>query len=212
MLLSVLYSVLSVSVAAHVGTATYTNGPDSWAKCSLPEGSFGRWASVGPAIYGGSQICGACIKVTNKDNNETTLAHVIDQCISCGPDDIVLNLSAFGTIGHPNLGRLSVEWEVIRCPAVLGNITYVWQKGSNKWYSAFQIRNHAEAIATVEYSASLAGPWVKFNRRDDNYFISSGLLEKPAFVKVTSISGKTVIDKDFAPMENAGMMTGSGQL
>lgn len=65
-------------------------------------------------------------------------------------------------------------------------------------------------MASLSYAKSKSGPWTALPRRDDNYFVATGIA-KPVFFKVTSTSGKAVIDANIAPLEQGGVVSSSGQ-
>ncbi|KAJ9065825.1 hypothetical protein DSO57_1015456 [Entomophthora muscae] len=146
---------------------------------------------------------------TNSDG-KSIIAPVVDQCLACKKEDLNLNLAAFKSLGNPALGRLPISWSIVRCPDVTGNIQYIWEAGSNQWQSAIQVRNHAEAVTSLAYSKSKTGPWKKFTRREDNYFITSNITT-PVFFNVTSTSGKSIIDSNMTTLEKGGLVTSSSQ-
>ncbi|KAJ9065822.1 hypothetical protein DSO57_1015453 [Entomophthora muscae] len=192
------------------GFAKYDTDSDGSGKCTFPTDSFKQWASIGPSVFKKSQNCGACINITNTESGKSTVAHVVDICPGCGKDDLNLNPAAYDSIGDRTFGSLPISWSVVRCSDVTGNILYVWEAGSDQWHSAIQIRNHAEAVASLAYSKSKTGPWKEFTRREDNYFITSNITT-PVFFNLTSTSGKSIIDSNMATLEKGGLVTSSAQ-
>ncbi|KAI0244727.1 hypothetical protein L0F63_003889 [Massospora cicadina] len=125
-----------------------------------------------------------------------TTAHVVDQCLGCGSADLNLSVPAFSALGDIALGLLPVSWSIVRCNDTVGG--------------GVLIRNHADAVATLEYSKKEVGPWTKLTRRDDNYFIATGL-DTPVFFRVNSTLGKSILDSNMVPLENGGIVISSGQ-
>ncbi|KAJ9057315.1 hypothetical protein DSO57_1023845 [Entomophthora muscae] len=201
---------LTCGLVQSAGFATYNTDSDGFGKCTIPAGSYDHWTSVGPAAFKGSQICGSCVNVTNTDSGKSTVVHVVDQCLGCGEEDLNLSLPAFTSIGSNAPNHLPISWSIVRCPDVTGNIQYFWETGSNQWWSALQVRNHAEAVASVSYSKSDTGPWKEFTRRDDNYFTTSGIAT-PVFFNITSTTGKSIIDSNMIPLEQGGIVSSSAQ-
>ncbi|KAJ9057319.1 hypothetical protein DSO57_1023849 [Entomophthora muscae] len=201
---------LACGLVHSTGFASSDSDSDRSGKCSIPVGSFEHRASVGPTAFKGSEVCGACVNITNTESGKSTIAHVVDLCLGCKREDLNLNPTAFKSLGDTVLGRLPISWSVVRCPDVTGNIQYIWEAGSNQWQSAIQIRNHAEAVASLAYSKSKTGPWKEFTRREDNYFITSNITT-PVFFNVTSTSGKSIIDSNMTTLEKGGLVTSSSQ-
>jgi len=64
--------------------------------------------------------------------------------------------------------------------------------GSNPWWIAFQVRDHANIVTTLE--AQVAGAWVPLERQQYNYFLApSGLGTGPFTLRVTDIHGQQLV-------------------
>jgi expansin (peptidoglycan-binding protein) len=193
------------------GSATYDVTPDeSHGKCTYPAGTYPLYTSVGPSVFGDSTVCGMCIKVTNTKTQQSTIVHVADQCIGCGPGDLNMNLNSFRLIGNPDDGRIPISWEEVRCTDSTGNLSYNWEQGSNKWYAAAQIRNNPQPIKSLEFFVN--GQWVAQTRRSDNHFIVKVSGDGPYKARVTGEDGKSVEDNSVPILEQGGAVVSSGNI
>lgn len=85
-----------------------------------------------------------------------------------------------------------------------GPIAYHFKEGSNQWWTAVQVRNHRNPVASFEYLTE-AGTWSSVARTSYNYFVQTGpgMGPGPYTFRVTDSYGKRVVDSDIADRENA---------
>lgn len=205
-----LFALSAQCAISGTGNASYDTNPDGYGKCSFPAGYSTYFTGVGPSVFAGSASCGACIQVTNPKTNKSVIVRVSDQCAGCGAGDLNLNKPAFEQIGDPFDGRIPVTWKEVKCDNTPGNLVYQWWAGSNRWWAAVQIRNHAQAITKFEVFDGTQ--WKQMTRREDNYFVVSGVGAGPLKVKLTGTDDKTVEDAAVPILEAGGPVNSGGQL
>lgn len=108
------------------------------------------------------------------------------------------------------LNQSKTQYCKITCD-VSGNLKYVLKDGSSEWWFAVQIRNYPVNIESVnilrffhsnffkvEYQASGSTSWIDIPRTSYNYWLadSAGGVATPLSLRITSISGETLVDTD----------------
>lgn len=145
--------------------------------------------------------CGAYIQVLYKDKE--ILCNVIDECpypvsdssLGCwNTEHLDLSKSAFTALDDLNIGVLAIKWKIV--PFELsGAIEYHYHDSASQYWLALQIRNHSQAIKSLEIKKS--GEWIKLTRTPWNYFVFDGNAgNAPYSFRVTSIGGEVLEDND----------------
>lgn len=193
--------------AEHTGEATYY-AADGSGNCSFAASPGDPMiAAMNHADYAASAACGACVQIDGPDGQ--IVVRIVDRCPECPQGDIDLSEGAFAMIAAPELGRVPIAWRWVSCD-VAGPIVYHFKEGSNEWWTAVQIRNHRNAIATVEVADAM-GQWKSVPRLDYNYFVDeAGMGPGPYRFRVTDISGNVLEDMD-VPLTPEGDVQGAGQ-
>jgi expansin (peptidoglycan-binding protein) len=164
-------------------------------------------AALNDADYGNAEWCGGYIQVAGP--NGFVLVRIVDRCADCPSGDVDLSLEAFAHIADPILGRVPIRWQFVSTPQA-GNIIYQFKDGSNPWWTAVQIRNHRNPIATVEYQ-NKQGDWVNAPRTQYNYFLeAAGMGEGPFTFRVTDIFGNQIVTANVPLVPNEEVI-GNGQ-
>ena len=130
-------------------------------------------------------------------------------CPECEAGHLDLSLEAFAEIAPVHLGIVPITWQVIS-PNLSGPIAYHFKDGSNQWWTAVQIHNHRNPIATLEYWNGSA--WVNVPRTSYNYFVQTnpGMGPGPYSFRVTDHYGNVLTDSGIPHIE-LGTVQGSGQ-
>lgn len=116
---------------------------------------------------------------------------------------------AFTMLAAKDVSKIDIDWHYVSCP-VDGNISYHFKEGSNQWWTAVQLRNHRNAIATFEYKDPM-GVWKAVPRVDYNFLVDeSGMGPGPYSFRVTDIAGNVLADAG-VPFIEAGDSPGAGQ-
>lgn len=193
--------------ATHSGEGTYY-GADGSGNCSFDAAPDDPLvAAMNDADYAGAGACGACVEVTGPD--ATIVVRVVDRCPECPAGDIDFSEAAFAMIAKKELGRVPITWQYVSCP-VSGSLAYRFKEGSSQWWTAVQVRNHRNAIATFEVGDGMGG-WKSVMRADYNYFIDEGGMGPGPFdFRVTDVEGNVVEDLG-VPLGDGAVAAGAGQ-
>ena len=189
----------------HAGEATYYTFADGTGNCGFDASPDDLMiGAMNHADYAGSAVCGACVALTGP--NATITIRIVDQC----PEgNIDLSPEAFEQIAELVAGRVPISWQYVSCD-VGGPIRYHWKEGSNQWWTAVQLRNHANRVAAVEYLDE-AGAWREVPRVDYNFFVADwGMGPGPYSLRVTDVYGHVLEDTGIAHVEG-GDVAGAGQ-
>lgn len=191
----------------HDGIATYYAATGTGA-CSF-DASPGDLlvAALNADEYANAAYCGAYVHVSGPQGEVTV--RIVDLCPECAAGHLDLSQEAFAQIAPLPLGRVAIQWQVISLP-LAGPIAYHFKDGSNQWWTAVQIRNHRNPVATLEYWTS--GGWVSVPRTSYNYFVQTnpGMGPGPYQLRVTDHYGNVLIDAGIPHVEN-GTVPGAGQ-
>ncbi|HMQ31268.1 MAG TPA: expansin EXLX1 family cellulose-binding protein [Chloroflexaceae bacterium] len=189
------------------GSCMFGPSPDDLMVAAL---AYHNYSDPGPAAW-----CGAYVEVKGPD--ATIVVRIVDKCPDvyvppdrgCNVNHLDLSPQAFGKIAAMERGRVPITWRVIS-PELTGPIAYHFKDGSNQWWTAVQVRNHRNPVATLEYRNG-AGQWVQVPRTDYNFFVrESGMGPGPYTFRVTDIYGNQLIDSGIRHAENA-TIPGSAQ-
>lgn len=192
--------------ATHTGEGTYYNATGA-GNCSFPANPQNLMvAAMNEVDYDDSAICGAYIQVNGPQGS--VIVRIVDRCPECPQGDVDLSQEAFAQIANLSAGRVPITWQLISYP-VDGPIVYHFKDGSNQWWTAVQIRNHRNPIATVEYWNG--SQWINVSRLSYNYFVAaSGMGPGPYTFRVTDIFGHSLTDSNIPHVED-GDVSGQAQ-
>lgn len=189
----------------HKGKATYYDMGSSIGTCDLK--SFAKnyyTCAMNKQDYLKYGLAGAYIQVTDKDGDKVNVL-VVDMLPSGKSGDIDLSRKAFKKIEPLGTGRMNISWKVIKLPTSKP-VSFRFKKGSNKYWAALQVRNHAYPIKSVEYKKN--GKFVKLKKTFYNYYIGSGMGKGPFTLRITDIHGHTIIEKNIGMNKNGKVISG----
>jgi len=192
----------------HQGQATYYYATGAGA-CSFDASPDDLMvAAMNAAQYDTAALCGAYVNVAGPKG--TVTVRIVDLCPGCKAGDLDLSQEAFAQIADLAQGRVSITWQVVS-PALSGPIAYHFRAGSSRWWTAVQVRNHRNPVASFEYRTP-DGQWVTVPRTSYNYFVqtSPGMGSGPYTFRVADSYGNVLIDSGIALVEN-GTVNGSSQ-
>ncbi len=191
----------------HSGEGTYYNATGA-GNCSFeasPEDLM--VAAMNHSDYANALLCGAYVEVVGPKG--TVTVRIVDRCPECAPGDIDLSREAFALIANLVDGRVPIRWRIVS-PELAGPIVYRFKEGSNPYWTAVQIRNHRNPVASVEYQLS-GGGFKSIARTEYNYFVeASGMGVGPYTFRVTDIYGNALQDSG-VPFIEGGEVQGGGQ-
>ena len=192
---------------AHSGEGTYYAATGA-GNCSFDASPQDLMvAAMNHADYANAALCGAYVEAVGPQG--TVTVRIVDRCPECAPGDVDFSKEAFEMIAPLSAGRVPIEWR-ITSPALEGPIVYRFKEGSNQWWTAVQIRNHRNPIATLEYRDA-SGEFKQIPRTSYNYFVAaSGMGPGPYTLRVTDLYGNALVDEGIPHVEGAEV-AGSGQ-
>lgn len=155
-------------------------------------------AALNAPDWSGSAWCGACARVNGPMG--TITVRIVDLCPECQSGDLDLSPEAFEQIAPIEQGRVGIDWTFVSCN-VVGAVQYRYKDGTNPWWTAVQVLNHALPIASLEWSAD-GSKFHPAERQDYNYFLdASGFGENPVTVRISAVDGQTLTDTLPTPEE-----------
>jgi expansin (peptidoglycan-binding protein) len=192
----------------HQGIATYYDATGAGACSFDPSPGDLMVAAMNAEEFANSAVCGSYIQVTGPKG--TVTIRIVDLCPECHAGHLDLSREAFALIADLPQGRVPITWQVVS-PALTGPIAYHFKEGSNQWWTAVQVRNHRNPIATFEYLAD-GGQWVSVPRVSYNYFVQTepGMGPGPYSFRVTDIYGNGLQDSGI-PFQESGTVNGAAQ-
>jgi expansin len=191
----------------HHGIATYYDATGAGACSFDPSPNDLMVAAMNAVEYNNAAVCGAYVRVIGPQGEVTV--RIVDLCPGCQAGHLDLSREAFDQIADLPQGVVSINWQVVS-PALSGPIAYHFKDGSNQWWTAVQIRNHRNPIATFEYLTT-GGQWVSVPRTSYNYFVeTSGMGPGPYSFRVTDSYGNVLTDSGIPHVEN-GTLNGASQ-
>jgi expansin (peptidoglycan-binding protein) len=195
----------SCDKTAHEGEGTYYDA-DGSGNCSFDKAPDDvEVAAMNAADYASSATCGTCIAIKGPKGN--VRVRIVDQCPECKKGDVDLHPGAFDKLADRSAGRIPISWTYVSC-AVPAGITYHFKDGSNPYWTAVQIRNHANQIASVAYRAK-DGSYVPMTRQSYNYFLEEkGLGNEPPYAfRVTDVFGSVIEDDTIASIAESDFVS-----
>lgn len=155
-------------------------------------------AAINAPDWSGSSWCGACARVDGPMG--TITVRIVDLCPECQSGDLDLSPQAFEQIAPLEHGRVGIDWTFVSCD-VSGSVRYRYKDGTNPWWTAVQVLNHALPIASLEWSDD-GSSFQAAPRQDYNYFLdAAGFGENPVTVRITAVDGQTLTDTLPGPAE-----------
>ncbi|WP_431689259.1 expansin EXLX1 family cellulose-binding protein [Hahella sp. NBU794] len=193
------------SVASHHGEGTYYfyNGGGH---CSVPAPAM-LTAAMNQTDYNGSQACGGCVRVTNRNNGKSVVVRVDDSCPGCNPGDVDLTDAAFAQISPLEAGRIPISWDYVACD--YPSLQLYFMEGSSQWWTAVQVREQRYPVSRLAYRESgSTGAYKEIGREDYNYFVErSGMGTGPFDLRITDIYGHVLEVGDIALQPGAPINT-----
>lgn len=134
---------------------------------------------------------------------------VVDECPGCGTNHLDLFENAFSKLAAPSAGVINVNWDYVSCgittPIVLKN-----KEGTSPYWFSMQVRNANVGVSKLEVSTDGGKTWKATTRQPYNYFENSaGYGTTTVDVKVTSVSGQSIVVKDVSIAPSTSKTGGS---
>jgi len=192
----------------HEGIATYYYATGDGACMFGPSPGDLMVSAMNAEEYDNANICGAYVHVTGPKGAVTV--RIVDLCPECKAGHLDLSREAFAIIADLPLGIVPITWQVVS-PDLAGPIAYHFKDGSNQWWTAVQVRNHRNPIASLEYLNSNS-QWISVPRTSYNYFVQTnpGMGPGSYTFRVTDSYGNVLVDSGIPHVEN-GTVNGTSQ-
>jgi expansin (peptidoglycan-binding protein) len=165
-----------------------------WPTSTLPQ----HYGAMNEFDWNGAGVCGACVEITNTQNNSKITVQIVDQCPRQGNEQwcyegshhIDLNQAAYSALGANN--NPSVNWKYVPC-SPMGNIKYYFDEGSQQYYLAVSPLNYKNPLAKVEVKKG--GVFTALTRSTWNMFeLTMGAGTGELTFRLTDIYNHVVID------------------
>ena len=206
--LPLVYNQQAAANPIHQGIATYYNATGAGACSFDPSPGDLMVAAMNAVEYDNAAVCGEYVYITGPKG--TVTVRIVDLCPECLAGHLDLSREAFALIADLPQGRVDITWQVVS-PDLSGPIAYHFKDGSNQWWTAVQIRNHRNPIASLEYLDG-SSQWVSVPRTSYNYFVQTdpGMGPGPYTFRVTDSYGNVLVDSGIPHVEN-GTINGAAQ-
>ncbi len=141
-----------------------------------------------------ARACGAYVHV---ESDEASIeCPVIDECPWpqwCDDEQIDFSPWAFmALVSDTTVGVIDITWWYIS-GTMSDPFVYYFQEGSNEYWLSLQIRNHTQAIKTLEIKSG--GSWHSLKRTSYNFFvIEDGAGNGPFEFRVTATTDEVITD------------------
>lgn len=191
----------------HSGDGTYYDATGDGACMFGPSPGNMMVAAMNHVDYGTADLCGATIQAVGPKG--TVLVRIVDLCPECPAGDVDFSPQAFALIADLPQGRVPITWR-LASPEIVGPVGYRIKEGSSQWWTAVQVRNHRNPIATLEYKTG-NGTFVNVPRTSYNYFVqASGMGPGPYTFRITDVFGNVLVDNNI-PLAPGAVTPGVAQ-
>jgi expansin len=180
-----------------------------WPTNTLPQ----HYGAMNEYDWNTAGVCGACVEITNTQNNSKLVVQIVDQCPYQGNEQwcfqgshhIDLNQAAYSALGASN--NPSVNWKFVPC-SPMGNIKYYFDESSQQYYLAVSPMNYKNPLAKMEVMKG--GAFVTLARTTWNMFeLTMGAGTGELTFRLTDIYNHVVTEK--VMMSPGQTVTGNAQ-
>jgi hypothetical protein len=117
---------------------------------------------------------------------------VVDSCPPCQAGHIDLSRTAFGKIADHVTGIIPITYKAAVNPSVPGPLSITFEGGSSRYWFAFNVDNHGNALRSVAVRTGGRGSWVTAARQKHNvWVVEGGAGAGPFSVRMTDVRGRT---------------------
>jgi hypothetical protein len=121
--------------------------------CNFPNSYFPHYVAIGQTHFRNSLSCGACILAKNPRSLQYVELAIVDLCVGCSENEIVLDTNSFNSIGDTAQGMIPILWKYIPCRAQ-GNIIYRWIPAPDSRLYRLVVFGSAVPIKLIELRVS----------------------------------------------------------
>ena len=138
------------------GRITYYQLATPMVGCHWPTNTLPQYyGAMNEFDWNTAGVCGACVEITNSQNNSKVVVQIVDQCPYVGNEQwctqgshhIDLNQAAYSALGANN--NPSVTWKFVPC-SPMGDIKYYFDENAQEFYLAVSPLNYKNPLAKME--------------------------------------------------------------
>jgi expansin (peptidoglycan-binding protein) len=181
------------------GHITTYNLATSLVACHYPTNTLPQYyGAMNEYDWNNSGVCGACVEITNSQNQQKLTVQITDECPYKGNEQwcfqgshhIDLNGAAYGALGANN--NPAITWKYVAC-SVTGNIKYNFDSASQQYYLAVTPMNAKNLVAKME--VKVKGVYTALSHTDYNtYVLMTGAGTGALTFRLTDIYNHVVTD------------------
>jgi expansin (peptidoglycan-binding protein) len=208
----------TVDPGSFSGHITHYTLSTAMVACHFPTSSLPQYyAAMNEYDYRNAAACGACVEVTNSQNQSKLIVQIVDECPYVGNQQwcfngshhVDLNMAAYNALGANN--NPAVTWRYVPCTSTPngGNVQFYWDSGAQQYYVAVSIMNLRYELASVDIMKN--GSYVAMKRERYNVWTDPGGVGTGPFTfRLTDKYGRQLIDPDI-PMQPNQIVSGHVQ-
>jgi expansin (peptidoglycan-binding protein) len=181
------------------GHITTYNLATSMVACHYPTSTLPQYyGAMNEYDWNNSGVCGACVEITNTQNQKKLVVQITDECpykgneqwCKQGSHHIDLNGAAYGALGANN--NPAVNWKYVPCTTT-GNLKYYFDKAVQQYYLAVTPMNALNRVAKME--VQVMGEFKPLTHTNYNtYELTTGAGTGPLTFRVTDIYNHVVVE------------------
>jgi len=181
------------------GKITTYNLATSMVACHYPTGTLPQYyGAMNEYDWNNSGVCGACVEITNSQNQKKLVVQITDECpfqgneqwCKPGSHHIDLNGAAYNNLGANN--NPSVTWKFVPCTTT-GNIKFYFDKAVQQYYLAVTPMNARNLVAKME--VQVMGKWTALTHTNYNtYELTTGAGVGALTFRLTDIYNHVITD------------------
>jgi len=183
------------------GHITHYTLATSMVACHYPTSTLPQYyGAMNEYDWNNSAVCGACVEITNSQNQQKVTVQITDECPYKGNEQwcfqgshhIDLNPAAAGAVGASN-NNPAVTWKFVPCTSTTGNLKYYFDKGSQQYYLAVTPMNARNVVAKMEVKVN--GAYTELSHTNYNtYELKSGAGTGALTFRLTDIYNHVITD------------------
>jgi expansin (peptidoglycan-binding protein) len=204
----------NVDMEQRAGHITTYNLATSMVACHYPTSTLPQYyGAMNEFDWNNSGVCGACVEITNTQNQKKLVVQITDECpykgneqwCKMGSHHIDLNGAAYGALGANN--NPAVNWKYVPCTGS-GNIKYYFDKAVQQYYLAVTPMNTKNLVAKME--VQVKGAFVALTHTNYNtYELTTGAGTGALTFRLTDIYNHVITES--VMMEADKVVEGSKQ-
>ncbi len=189
----------NVDTEQRAGHITTYNLATSMVACHYPTSTLPQYyGAMNEYDWNNSGVCGACVEITNTQNQKKLVVQITDECpykgneqwCKQGSHHIDLNGAAYGALGANN--NPAVNWKYVPCTST-GNLKYYFDKAVQQYYLAVTPMNAKNPVAKME--VQVMGEFKALSHTNYNtYELTTGAGTGPLTFRVTDIYKHVVVE------------------